>query len=67
MSHPIRWRRRAQPFLIALVTLLAMPSVALADAELVQAVPQDGDVLTESPPAVTLRFDEEIDPDRSSV
>jgi len=49
----------------AFILLLGIPSVALADAELVSTIPVDGVVLTIAPSEVVLTFDEPLT-DRSS-
>jgi methionine-rich copper-binding protein CopC len=52
---------------LTLAAFLALPTGVLADAQLIEAVPAPGAALDAPPAAVILTFDEELDPDRSSV
>jgi methionine-rich copper-binding protein CopC len=53
--------RRATAVVAGLLALLVAPAAALGDAQLVNATPGDGDVITTVPPEAVLTFDEALD------
>lgn len=64
MTRPIS---RSIAVVAGLLLVFALAAPVLADAELERTTPEDGAVLDQPPPRITLEFSERLDRDRSSV
>ena len=53
--------------IVAVVSLVALPVIALGHAELVSSDPPAGGLLTTTPYTLTATFDDELTPDGSSI